>query len=282
MHARILGPLELEINGVVSTPSAPKPRKVLSLLVLHANHVVPVSSLKRELWDEDPPVSAATTIQTYILGLRKLFDHALHGVCATAKDLLTTRPGGYMLRLSDGGLDLYDFEQLFAKGRQELVRGNCEAASRALRAALALWRGPAFCDVQHGPLLEMESLRVEESRIAALEQRIEADLRLGRHHELISELTSLARELPLHENVHAQLMLALYRSGRKPHALDVYQRLRSRFIDELGLDPSQQMYRLHQAIIVSDPSLDAEQVSHTLLLDRFATEDRLAIETAIF
>ncbi|MFB7946733.1 BTAD domain-containing putative transcriptional regulator [Kitasatospora phosalacinea] len=269
MFARVLGPLEVELNGTAIAPTAPKPRKVLTLLVLHANQIVPSSALKRELWDEEAPVSASTTIQTYILLLRKQLMRAAGGSMATAKAQLVTCPGGYQLRNS-GGLDLHAFDRLCTEGRQALARGEDERASSTLRAALALWRGPALCGVQLGPLLEVEALRLQESRIVALEQRIEADLRLGRHHELISELTSLVGEFPLHENLHAQLMLALYRSGRKPHALDVHQRLRSRFIDELGLEPSARMYRLHQAIIVSDPALDAERRSRTLLLDRFA------------
>nr|WCI13853.1 LaxR2 [Streptomyces setonensis] len=269
MIARVLGPLEVELNGVPVAPTAPKPRKVLTLLVLHANRIVPSSALKRELWGEEAPSSAATTIQTYILSLRKQLMQAVGGSMASAKAQLSTCPGGYLLRSSGGGLDLHTFDQLCTEGRQALSRGEDEAASSTLREALALWRGPALCDVQLGPLLEVEALRLQESRGVALEQRIEADLRLGRHHELISELTSLVGEFPLHENLHAQLMLALYRSGRKPHALNVYQRLRSRFIDELGLEPSPRMYRLHQAIIVSDPALDAERRSRTLLLDRF-------------
>lgn len=269
MIARVLGPLEVELNGIPVAPTAPKPRKVLTLLVLHTNRVVPCSALKRELWGEEAPSSASTTIQTYILLLRKQLMQAMGGSMTVAKTQLATHPGGYLLR-STGDLDLHTFDRLCTEGRQALSRGEDERASTTLRAALALWRGPALCDVQLGPLLEVEVLRLRESRIVALEQRIEADLRLGRHHELVSELTSLAGEFPLHENLHAQLMLALYRSGRKPHALNVYQRLRSRFIDELGLEPSPRMYRLHQAVIVSDPALDAEQRSRTLLLDRFA------------
>jgi DNA-binding SARP family transcriptional activator len=270
MLARVLGPLEVEINGVSVTPTAPKPRKVLSLLVLHPNRVVPTSALKRELWGDEPPTSAATTVQTYILLLRKQLAAAQDGRMVTAKAQLVTCPGGYLLRILGSALDLHTFEQLCNKGRQDLSRGEYESASSTLRAALALWRGPAFCDVPLGPLLEVEAMRLHESRITALEQRIEADLRLGRHHELISELTSLVNEFPLYENVHAQLMLALYRSGRQPRALDVYQQLRSRFIDELGLDPSPRLYRLHQAIIVSDPALDADRRGRTLLLDHFA------------
>jgi DNA-binding SARP family transcriptional activator len=257
MIAKVLGTLDVKVNGRSTVPTAPKPRKVLALLVLHANHVVPTPALMRELWGEQPPPSAATTLQTYILLLRKLLAKVLPGGMAEAKRVLSTWPGGYRLHLAGDAMDLRRFDQLCVLGRQALARGENEKAADTLRDALALWRDDVLVDVLPGPLLEAETVRLRESRLIALEQRIEADLRLGRHHHAISELSSLVVEFPLNENLHAHLILALYRSGRKAQALSVYQRLRAALINELGLDPSARLRDLHQAVLASDPSLDA-------------------------
>ncbi|WP_055525526.1 AfsR/SARP family transcriptional regulator [Streptomyces graminilatus] len=258
MIARVLGTLDVRVDGYSVVPTAPKPRKVLGLLVLHANHVVSTSALMRELWGEKPPASAATTLQTYILLLRKLLAAALAGGMPEAKRMLATYPGGYKLQLPCDAVDLDRFEELCAAGRQFLARGEAREAADTLRAALALWRDDALVDVPTGPLLEVEAVRLRECRLGALEQRIEADLRLGRHHEVLSELAALVAEFPLNENLHAQLMLALYRSGRRAQALGVYRKLRTSFIDELGLDPSTRIHDLHQAVLASEPALDAE------------------------
>ncbi len=260
MIARVLGTLDVKVNGRSTVPTAPKPRKVLALLVLHANHVVSTPALMRELWGEQPPPSAATTLQTYILLLRKLLAKVLPGGMAEAKRVLSTWPGGYRLHLSGEAMDLRRFDELCVLGRQALARGEHEKAADTLSEALALWRDDVLVDVLPGPLLEAETVRLRESRLVALEQRIEADLRLGRHHQAISELSSLVVEFPLNENLHAHLILALYRSGRKAQALGVYQRLRAALINELGLDPSSRLRDLHQAVLASDPSLDGEPV----------------------
>ncbi|GHF65832.1 AfsR/SARP family transcriptional regulator [Streptomyces thermodiastaticus] len=258
MIARVLGTLDVRCGGRSVVPTAPKPRKVLGLLVLHANHVVSTAALMRELWGEKPPASAATTLQTYILLLRKQLAAALDGGMAEAKATLVTYPGGYMLRLPADAVDVNRFERLCSHGRQALARGEAQEAADTLRAALALWRDDALVDVPNGPLLEVEAVRLRESRLGALEQRIEADLRLGRHHEVLGELAALITEFPLNENLHAQLMLALYRSGRRAQALDVYRKLRMCFINELGLDPSARIHDLHQAVLASEPALDAQ------------------------
>lgn len=258
MIACVLGTLDVRVGGRSVVPTAPKPRKVLGLLVLHANRVVSTSALMRELWGEKPPASAATTLQTYILLLRKLLAAALDGGIPESKRMLTTYPGGYMLRLPCDAVDLNLFEELCVSGRQSLARGEARKAADTLRAALAVWRDDALVDVPTGPLLEVETVRLRESRLGALEQRIEADLRLGRHHEVLGELTALVTEFPLNENLHAQLMLALYRSGRRAQALNVYHKLRACFIDELGLDPSTRIHDLHQAVLASEPALEAE------------------------
>ncbi|MFE7314472.1 BTAD domain-containing putative transcriptional regulator [Streptomyces sp. NPDC057555] len=267
MIAQVLGTFDVRVDDTLVVPTAPKPRKVLALLVLHANHVVSTPALMRELWGEHPPSSAATTLQTYILLLRKLLASALGGDMDEAKRQLSTCQGGYKLRMPCDAVDLHAFEELCRSGRQALARGDNENAARTLRAALDLWRDDALVDVAAGPLLDVAVVRMRESRLGALEQRIEADLRLGRHHEILGELSALVAEFPLNENLHAQLMLALYRSGRKAQALGVYHRLRTAFVNDLGLDPSLRVHEMHQAILASEPSLDSERQHRLLTVD---------------
>ncbi|GGX99638.1 AfsR/SARP family transcriptional regulator [Streptomyces fructofermentans] len=171
----------------------------------------------------------------------------------TAKDVLVTSPGGYML-VSDGGTsDVREFERLAGHGYRAMDAGDFRGAARLLREALALWTGSAFADVQRGARLEMEAKRLEESRLCALDQRIEADLRLGRHRELLAELTVLTSRYSAHETLHAQFMLALHRSGRRGEALDAYHRLRSTLVRDLGLEPSAGLRRLQQSILKAAP-----------------------------
>ncbi|WP_329572807.1 AfsR/SARP family transcriptional regulator [Kitasatospora sp. NBC_01266] len=258
MDIAVLGALDVRENGIPVTPTAPKPRQVLALLALHADQVVPVAALTEELWGAKPPRSARTTLQTYILQLRELIAAALPhdaagGVQRTAKDVLVTSPGGYLLNTSDGSSDASEFERRAGLGYRAMDAGDFTGAARELRDALALWTGAAFADVHTGPQLEMERQRLEETRLCALDQRIEADLRLGRHRELLGELTVLVNRYRTHENLHSQFMLALHRSGRRSEALDAYQRLRNALVRELGLEPSAALRRLQRSILMSGP-----------------------------
>lgn len=263
MDIAVLGALDVRENGVSVTPTAPKPRQVLALLALHADQVIPVATLIEELWGERPPRSARTTLQTYVLQLRELISAALErdaeGTPArTAKDVLVTSPGGYVLNTSGGANDVREFERLAGLGYRAMDAGDFAGAARQLRDALSLWSGSALADVQTGTLLEMETKRLEETRLCALDQRIEADLRLGRDRELLGELTVLVSRYRTHENLHGQFMLALHRSGRRSEALDVYQRLRTALVRELGLEPSAGLRRLQRSILVAGPeALDA-------------------------
>ncbi|MFF9778132.1 BTAD domain-containing putative transcriptional regulator [Streptomyces sp. NPDC013978] len=263
MDIAVLGALDVRKNGVSVTPTAPKPRQVLALLALHADQVIPVATLIEELWGERPPRSARTTLQTYVLQLRELIAAALErdqaGTPArTAKDVLVTSPGGYLLNTSGGANDVREFERLAGLGYRAMDAGDFVGAARQLREALSLWSGSALADVQTGTLLEMETKRLEETRLCALDQRIEADLRLGRDRELLGELTVLVSRYRTHENLHGQFMLALHRSGRRSEALDVYQRLRTALVRELGLEPSAGLRRLQRSILVAGPeALDA-------------------------
>ncbi|MEU6381134.1 AfsR/SARP family transcriptional regulator [Streptomyces sp. NPDC046909] len=258
MDIDVLGALDVRENGVSIAPTAPKPRQVLALLALHADQVVPVAGLIEELWAAKPPRSARTTLQTYVLQLRELITVALEKdapdegePARSAKDVLVTSPGGYLLVTGGGTSDVREFERLAGTGYRAMDAGDFPGAARKLREALSLWTGAAFADVQTGNQLQMEAKRLDESRLCALDQRIEADLRLGRHRELLAELTVLTSRYRTHENLHAQFMLALHRSGRRGEALDVYHRLRGTLVRDLGLEPSARLRRLQQSILMA-------------------------------
>ncbi|MFJ3883281.1 BTAD domain-containing putative transcriptional regulator [Streptomyces sp. NPDC090077] len=255
MDIDVLGALTVRENGVSITPTAAKPRQVLALLALHADQVVPVAALIEELWGTEPPRSARTTLQTYVLQLRGLIGTALEGTdgTRTAKDVLVTLPGGYMLSSAGGTSDVREFDRLAGMGYRAMDAQDFPNAARLLREALSLWSGPAFADVDGGVQLDMETRRLEETRLCALDQRIEADLKLGRHRELLAELTVLASRYRIHENLHGQFMLALHRSGRRGEALSVYQRLRSTLVRELGIEPSAALRSLQRSILMSGP-----------------------------
>ncbi|MEF2529071.1 MULTISPECIES: AfsR/SARP family transcriptional regulator [Streptomyces] len=274
MDIEVLGTLAVREQGVSITPTAPKPRQVLALLALHADQVVPVSALIEELWAGTPPRSARTTLQTYVLQLRALIaaaldqaaarsaedsadGHPVQGAAAagrrTAKDVLVTLPGGYLLNSGGGTSDVREFDRLAGMGYRAMDADDFPGAARLLREALSLWSGPAFADVQGGVQLDMETRRLEETRLCALDQRIEADMRLGRHRELLAELTVLVSRYRTHENLHGQFMLALHRSGRRGEALDVYQRLRATLVRELGIEPSAALRRLQRSILMAAP-----------------------------
>ncbi|SEE80387.1 DNA-binding transcriptional activator of the SARP family [Streptomyces sp. 2131.1] len=256
MDIDVLGTLAVREKGTSITPTAPKPRQVLALLALHADEVVPVGTLTEELWGSEPPRSARPTLQTYILQLRELITVALEqdgDDTRTAKDVLLTVPGGYLLKGGEGTHDVREFERLAGRGYRAMDAEDYPEGARLLREALALWTGPALADVHTGPHLDTQIKRLEESRLCALDQRIEADLRLGRHRELLSELTVLLSRYSTHESLCGQYMLALYRSGRRGEALDAYQRLRSTLVRTLGLEPSPALAKLQRSILMARP-----------------------------
>ncbi|MFF3115256.1 BTAD domain-containing putative transcriptional regulator [Kitasatospora sp. NPDC057904] len=259
MEIRVLGALDVRMCGVSVVPSAPKPRQVLGLLALRADQVVPAGTLADELWSGRPPRSARTTVQTYVLQLRELIDRAIATTGAAtagfacAKDVLVTSPGGYMLNSGGGLTDAREFDRLAGLGYRAMDGDDHKLAARMLDEALRLWRGPAFSDVPAGGQLAVEAKRLEETRLCALDQRIDADLRLGRHRVLLAELTVLVDRYRTHESLHGQYMLALHRSGRRGEALEVYQRLRATLVRELGMEPSAALRRLQRSILVAAP-----------------------------
>ena len=248
MEFRILGPLEVwDERGEVSL-GGPKPRALLASLLLHPNEVVPTDRLIDELWGEDPPEDAAAALRVNVSRLRK----------ALPQDVLTTRSPGYVLRVEPDELDLHRFERLVDEGRSLLARGLAVDASERLREALSLWKGPALADFVYESFAQPAIARLEEIRLAAVELRIDADLALGRHDELIGELEALVAEHPLRERMRMYLMTALYRSDRQAEALDAYQDARRALVDELGIDPSPALQDLERAILRQDPSLSGE------------------------
>jgi DNA-binding SARP family transcriptional activator len=240
---RVLGPLEVIVDGRPTEIPAAKPRALLALLLLGRNRVVPVDRLIDGLWGEEPPATALKALQVYVSQLRK----------AIGADRLQTKAPGYSLRAEEGELDLDRFEFLVREAGTRSVEPA--DASRLLTEALALWRGPALAEFASEPFGPEAAARLEDSRLAALEERIEADLALGRDASLIPELEELVAVQPLRERPRAQLMLALYRAGRQADALELYRSTRRTFVDELGIDPSPELQELERAILRQDPAL---------------------------
>ncbi|WP_175433832.1 AfsR/SARP family transcriptional regulator [Streptomyces hawaiiensis] len=261
MRVNLLGPFEVYAGDdrANTAPAAQKVRQILALLALNANRVVRSGQLVEELWEDSPPTSVSTALQTYICQIRKKFElGSPRGDAARrrgARPTLSTVDGGYQLTLPDDRVDAFRFEPLISRARQEFHKGDFLRARNSVVTAMTLWRDSALVDVRKGSILESEALRLNELCNSARHLRIDADLHLGRHHELLSELTSLARLEPTNEGVQRQLMLALYRTDRRADALRAYQRARTSIADELGLDPSPELQALHTAILNSDDCL---------------------------
>ncbi len=235
MEFQILGPLEVRDNGQAVAIGGGKQRALLALLLLRPNEVVSNDTLIDELWHGEPPDTARKALQVHVSNLRK----------ALGDDRIVTQAPGYRLRLEPGELDLERFETLRGEGGAE-----------GLRRALALWRGAPLADFAYEPFAQAERARLEELRLTTIEQRIEADLRLGRHADLVSELEGLVGAEPLRERPRAQLMLALYRCGRQADALETYQAARRVLVDQLGIEPGRTLQELEREILRQEPALD--------------------------
>jgi DNA-binding SARP family transcriptional activator/predicted ATPase len=249
---RILGPLELSADGGVMPLGSPKQRALLAVLLVHASETVSRDRLIEELWAEAVPASVESALHVYLSRLRRLLDAAGGG------GLLAREAHGYRLQVEQEQLDATRFDRLAGEGGEALAAGRPELAADRLRQALALWRGPALADLQSERFAITASARLEERRVFALEQRLEADLALGRHGDLISELEALVAEHPYREHLRAHLMLALYRSGRQADALRAYQEARRMLADELGLEPGHELKQLEHGILRQDPALTLE------------------------
>ncbi|HET9292024.1 MAG TPA: BTAD domain-containing putative transcriptional regulator, partial [Actinomycetes bacterium] len=250
----LLGPLEARQRERPLRLGSIKHRMLLAKLLLHPNQVVSTEELIVAVWGEEPPPTVKQSLQNHVAALRKAIET---GNGEGPPRTLVTRDPGYLLRVDPERLDLHRFQRLDREGREALAAGDPARAADLLRQALALWRGPALADVAaSADVAWPELVGVEELQVASTEARIEAELALGRHHELVAELEALVRLYPLREHLHGQLMLALYRSGRQADALAAYRAARRVLVDELGIEPSVGLQRLEQAILAQDPALD--------------------------
>jgi WD40 repeat protein/DNA-binding SARP family transcriptional activator len=249
MDFRILGPLEVRTNGVRVALGGPKQRALLAILLLRADRVVSSDRLIEELWADDPPAAARHALEVHVSRLRKAL-----GVGGGESRLITRAPG-YLLRVTPGELDLQRFERLLAQGRRALGGGDPDAAAGALREAEGLWRGRPLADLEFEPFARVDVERLEELHLVATEERIAAELALGRDRLLVAELEALAAEHPLRERLRAQLMLALYRCGRQADALEVYRHARSALVEGVGVEPGPELRELHAAILRQDGDL---------------------------
>jgi DNA-binding SARP family transcriptional activator len=244
MDFRVLGPLEV-LDGDAPLPlGGRKPRALLARLLLDAGRTVSVDQLVDDLWGEDVPESAVKMVHIYVSQLRKALPAAT----------LRTRPPGYSVELAPEAVDLARFERLRAEGRAALDAGDAATAAARLGAALALWRGDPLAEFSE-PFAQIERAHLEEGRLACLEDRIDADLALGRHDDVVGELERLVARQPLRERLRGQLMLALYRAGRQADALAAYRDYRTALDDQLGLEPSPRIRELEGRILRQDAGL---------------------------
>jgi DNA-binding SARP family transcriptional activator len=246
MDYRILGPLEAFDRERQLPLGGARQRAVLALLLLHGNETLTRDVIVDELWGESPPPTAAKVLQNCVSALRK----------ELPPDSIRTVGGAYALALETDELDRDRFERLLAEGRAALESGEHAEASDQLRRALALWRGAPLADLSYERFAQEEIKRLEEVHICALEDRIEAELALGRHDGLVPELEGLVTRHPLRERLRAQLMLALYRAGRQGEALEVYRAARRTLLAELGIEPGRALRELEHAILEQDPAIE--------------------------
>ena len=253
MRFGILGPLQVLGDDGREVPVPGRmPRALLALLLLRPNEVIPSDRLVEELWAGAPPASGTKGLHVHVSRLR----HVLAaGGSDTGEERVITTAGGYLLQVGPDELDAAQGERLIAEGRSLVAAGRLEQAVAAFSAALALWRGTGLSDFQYEAFAQSDVARLSELRAAVLEERIAAQVLLGRDAEVIGELESLVREYPYRERLHGQLMLALYRAGRQAEALASYRAARSVLVDELGIEPSAELRQLHEAILAQDEAL---------------------------
>ncbi len=252
MRFGVLGPLEVRADGEQLTIKGVKERRLLGLLLSRVNSVVPVDDIFEALWGTEPPPSAAKSVQVYAVRVRKMLEP--DGRPAEGS-LVSRRGAGYMLRAARDQVDALRFADLVTRARE--AAGAGDIAAQVLREALGLWRGSAYADFQDTFFGAAEAARLEEMRLAAVEARIDADLALGRHTEVIAELEALVREHPLRERLWAQLMIAFYRGGRQSDALLAFRRARGGLVEEIGVEPGPELQALETAVLAHDPALAA-------------------------
>ena len=254
MEFRILGPLEVRDRGRPLALTAAKQRTLLGVLLVHANQVVSTDLLIEEIWDGRPPRTAANALQVYVTGLRSTLEP--ERARRAPSKLLPAAAGGYSLIVESEALDADRFEREVATGKHALLGGDASGAADGLRHALGMWRGAALADFTYAPFAQAEIARLEELRLAAMEERIEADLALGRETTLSAELEGLVDSHPLRERLRGQLMVCLYRTGRQAEALDAYAQIHRALVEELGIPPGPPLQELQRAILNHDPTLE--------------------------
>ncbi|GAA4617093.1 AfsR/SARP family transcriptional regulator [Saccharopolyspora hordei] len=247
----LLGPLHLEFAERRISIGGPRQRIVLAMLLLNADRVVSIDRISEAVWNGHPPATARTQVAICVAELRKAFRAA-----GFRDDVLLTSSPGYLLRRAEHEVDLLSFRAKVAEARELTHRGEIVRATERYDEALALWRGRALCDISSA-VVELEAERLEEQKLAVQEERTALHLQLGRHRELISELTALVAEKPLREQTRAQLMLAQYRAGRRAEAMETFRQGRQHFIEEIGLEPGPILQELHEAILNDDPAIQA-------------------------
>jgi DNA-binding SARP family transcriptional activator len=253
MQIHLLGPVEVTFANGAAALGGPKPRAVLAMLALEAGSTVSAERLIDGLWGEDPPTTAGKVVQIYVSNLRKALANGDGG------EAIVTHGRGYELHIDRDHIDVARFERLLAQG--------------AAREALSLWRGPALADIVDQPFAGVEARRLEELRATAHEMAIEHDLDAGLHREVLAELETMLAQEPLRERLHAQRMLALYRSGRQAEALEAYRTARAMLVEQIGVEPGPELRRMQEAILRQDPSLEPpEQVLPDL--ERYAAATR--------
>ena len=256
---RLLGPLEVTVDGRAVPLGGRKQRSVLAMLVLRCGEVVSVDHFVDRLWGLDPPGDPGNALQVHMSALRRALDSARDQ--PDGPPLLVNRPPGYVLNHDPECVDAFRFQRLVAAGRSRWAAGDGAAAADLLHGGLGLWRGPALADLADERFAGPEIARLEELRLSALEARIDADLALGRHDGLVPEIEGQIIDTPLRERLRGQLMVALYRTGRQADALRAYQEAREALLEQLGIDPGPELQRLEQAILVQDPALNGPERS---------------------
>jgi predicted ATPase/DNA-binding SARP family transcriptional activator len=254
MEFRILGPLEVWDRDRSLPLGGAKQRALLAILLTHANQVVAADRLIDLIWPDEPPDTANHSLQVYVSQLRKVLEPEHQA--GAPYSLLISRPPGYLARITTENLDLGRFQRLISEGKQSMAEGAHDVASTKFREALGLWRGPALADFASHAFALSEIGRLSEMRLCALEDRIDAELALGRHADLVGEVEALVGEHPLRERLRGQMMLALYRSGRQAEASAVYQQTRELLVDQLGMEPGGDLQQLLKRILNQDPVLD--------------------------
>src|SRR6516162_5359027 len=247
---RLLGPIEAGVDGRVLDIAGHKQLALLAVLVLRANQPVSRDVLVDWLWGEHPPPGVQHTLDVHISRLRKTLESA------AGQQVVLTRPGAYLLRAAADNVDMRQFERLAEEGHRALAENAPDRAAAELSEALALWRGAPLADVSDEAFSQPEIARLNDLRMGIIEDRIEADLALGRHGGVVSELGALVAEHPLRERLYQLLMVALYRCGRQSEALAVYQQARRALVEELGIEPSPGLQRIERAVLAQDGSLD--------------------------